>query len=468
MRTTAFALLASAITGASAAIVRGVNLGGWLVCEPWMNPSLFDGEVDEWSLCNSLGKDACLERLENHWSTYYTRDDLVEIKNAELISRTAIRIPLGYWAVDLLDYEPYVSGQYPYLIRAVQWANELGLDVMIDLHGAPGSQNGWEETGLVGAIGFVDNSSNSDRSLNVLQNLTTEFTKEIYGGAVTNIELLNEPIFADAALRKFYTAGADIVGPANASGINVTIHDAFYNPPTWANYDPHDASAQSPGEFLTLDTHQFWAFPPLDTLPEPQILKHICDFATALKINNTGIPPTLVGEWSLSTGITANSSSNTEQDQAKRTWFRKLFEAQNAAYSPQLPGQPSIGWYFWSWQTEYDIDAWSYRRGLADGYIPKNISDPSTYIFPVLDTGCIDDTFEYTAEAHVSGLPQSSSGGSASATATGSATSTRSGTSATGASSTSTAGSSSAAGMVQPSRWVPWLAIAAILSLCTY
>jgi len=23
----------------------------------------------------------------------------------------AIRIPLGYWAVDLLDYEPYVSGQ---------------------------------------------------------------------------------------------------------------------------------------------------------------------------------------------------------------------------------------------------------------------------------------------------------------------------------------------------------------------
>ena len=47
-------------------------------------------------------------------------------------------------------------------------------------------------------------------------------------------------------------------------------------------------------------------------------------------------------------GITANSSSNTEQDQAKRTWFRKLFEAQNAAYSPQKAGQPSIGWYFWS------------------------------------------------------------------------------------------------------------------------
>ena len=41
-------------------------------------------------------------------STFYTRDDLVDISNAGL---NIIRIPIGYWAVDLLDYEPYVSGQ---------------------------------------------------------------------------------------------------------------------------------------------------------------------------------------------------------------------------------------------------------------------------------------------------------------------------------------------------------------------
>ena len=40
--------------------------------------------------------------------TFYTRDDFAEIKAAGL---NAVRIPLGYWAVDLLDYEPYVSGQ---------------------------------------------------------------------------------------------------------------------------------------------------------------------------------------------------------------------------------------------------------------------------------------------------------------------------------------------------------------------
>ncbi|KAK1808818.1 hypothetical protein LTR12_016821 [Friedmanniomyces endolithicus] len=35
MRASAFTLLAGAAAGASANIVRGVNLGGWLVTEPW-------------------------------------------------------------------------------------------------------------------------------------------------------------------------------------------------------------------------------------------------------------------------------------------------------------------------------------------------------------------------------------------------------------------------------------------------
>jgi glucan 1,3-beta-glucosidase len=183
---TTASLLALAASARAQGVVRGVNLGGWLVTEPWMTPSIFSetNTTCEWDLCAALGKDECTKQLQNHWSTFYTRDDLSAIKQAGL---TSVRIPLGYWAVDLLDYEPYVSGQYPYLIQAVQWANELGLKVFLDLHGVPGSQNGWEESGIVGAIGFPDNSSNSDRSLNVLKNLTQEFTKDIYGGVVTSM-----------------------------------------------------------------------------------------------------------------------------------------------------------------------------------------------------------------------------------------------------------------------------------------
>nr|OQO17181.1 hypothetical protein B0A51_16456 [Rachicladosporium sp. CCFEE 5018] len=417
------AAAAAFATGANA-VVRGVNLGGWLVLEPWMTPSIFNvsgtSYDSEWALCNGLGKQKCLSTLQNHWSTFYTRDDIKQIQAAGLNS---IRIPLGYWAVDLLDFEPYVSGQYQYLSQAVQWAKEFDLTVMIDIHGAPGSQNGWEETGIVGGIEFPLNQSNTDRTLNVLKNLTEEFTKEMYGGAVTNIELMNEPIFELAKLQTFYTAGAEVVSVANSSGINTTFHDAFYNPPNWKNYDPLNMNSGSNGKYLTLDTHQFWAFPPLDTLSVPDILGRICAFGLELKQLDTGILPTIVGEWSLSTGHTANSTTDSGQDRDKRTWFRELFEAQNAAYTPNGPGQSSIGWYFWSWKTEYDIDAWSYRKGVEQGYIPSNISDPSTYAYPITTdgTGCIDGSFNWQAPeiAQASSSATSSAGSKPTSTGTG-------------------------------------------------
>lgn len=141
----------------------------------------------------------------------------------------AIRIPVGYWAVDLRDDEPYVAGQYPYLVQAVQWAGGIGLQVMIDLHGAPGSQNGQDNSGLIGPVLFASNASNADRSLDVLRNLTEEFSQSIYGGAVTAIELLNEPRLDDddfsmSRLKEFYDDGAEVVNSADSDGISVAIH----------------------------------------------------------------------------------------------------------------------------------------------------------------------------------------------------------------------------------------------------
>ncbi|KAF2858660.1 glycoside hydrolase family 5 protein, partial [Piedraia hortae CBS 480.64] len=403
-------------------VIRGVNLGGWLVTEPWMTPSLFraTSTQDEWHLCSALGKDKCYALLQDHWSTFYTRDDFVQIKKAGLNS---VRIPLGYWAVDLLSYEPYVSGQYPYLINAVRWAKDIGLTVMIDLHGAPGSQNGWEESGITGPVEFPANQTNTDRTIKVLKNLTDEFSQSTYGGAVISIELLNEPKMDFTVLSNFYSAAFETVVAGNASGINVTIHDGFFQPHSWANYHPTSAAATESAEYLSIDTHQFWAFPPLDNLTKPEILDAICDFGQQqLHMTSgkyTGILPTVVGEWSLSTGITGNSTTQSQNDPEKRTWFRTLFEAQNAAYTPKGPGQPSIGWYYWAWKTEYDIDAWSYRRGIAEEYIPSDVSDSSKFVFPIKPNGCIDETFHYSAPKSVPTYTASDAVPSSTSTATG-------------------------------------------------
>lgn len=66
--------------------IKGVNLGGWLILENWMTPSLFgvtglpgvgDTEtvMDEWRFCFILGQEECEKVLEEHWNTFYTEDD---------------------------------------------------------------------------------------------------------------------------------------------------------------------------------------------------------------------------------------------------------------------------------------------------------------------------------------------------------------------------------------------------------
>jgi glucan 1,3-beta-glucosidase len=105
--------------------IRGVNLGGHLVLECWLTPSIcavpFESKLttnvsqvrDEWTLCSLLGKVQCQALLEEHWRTYYSESDFVQIKAYGL---NTVRIPIGYWALTPLHYdEPYVAGQIPYL-----------------------------------------------------------------------------------------------------------------------------------------------------------------------------------------------------------------------------------------------------------------------------------------------------------------------------------------------------------------
>ena len=54
--------------------VRGLNIGGWLLLEPWITPSVFDkldpalGIVDEYTLTERLGSGEALEILKPHVS----------------------------------------------------------------------------------------------------------------------------------------------------------------------------------------------------------------------------------------------------------------------------------------------------------------------------------------------------------------------------------------------------------------
>lgn len=88
--------------------------------------------MDEYTFTQTLGKTAAQQRLNQHWNSWITEADFKEIASMGL---NHVRIPIGYWALNPLDGDPYVQGQLPVLDQAIIWARNAGLKVMLDLHG---------------------------------------------------------------------------------------------------------------------------------------------------------------------------------------------------------------------------------------------------------------------------------------------------------------------------------------------
>lgn len=77
------------------------------------------------------------------------------------------------------------------MLRTVKLAEKYKLGILIDLHGAPGSQNGEAHSGVsTGGAGLFSNSANTQKTLEVLTYLTQQFASV---SNVVGIELLNEP-----------------------------------------------------------------------------------------------------------------------------------------------------------------------------------------------------------------------------------------------------------------------------------
>ena len=100
--------------------IRGVNLGGWLILEKWVSPSLFSGlpdsVVDEYTFCKHLGYTEAAKRLKNHWETWVTEADISALKKAGI---NHLRIPFGYWAIENPTGEPWVNGSWAYAMKAI-------------------------------------------------------------------------------------------------------------------------------------------------------------------------------------------------------------------------------------------------------------------------------------------------------------------------------------------------------------
>lgn len=161
--------------------MQGINLGGWLVAERWITPSLFEGTQvhDEYSL-SCLGE-KYRRKISQHHHSFITEKDILWLKHHDI---TLLRVPVGYWLFG--DEKPYVSS-IDHLDRLFILAEKHGLSVLIDIHAAPGSQNGKRHSGKEGESAWHLHQSKLETFTQKL------FIRYQHSPALWGVELLNEP-----------------------------------------------------------------------------------------------------------------------------------------------------------------------------------------------------------------------------------------------------------------------------------
>jgi len=298
--------------------IRGVNIGGWLVLERFITPYFFaitdchlrgdfhfyPGQIDappsssplykpmtkealskckpvqpypveEYTLTNAFSdKDIARAYMTIHWDNFVKNEDIKRLKKGGV---THIRVPLGHWIMgDIRDDEPWVDGGWFYFQRLVSWCREENIQVWPDIHTAPGSQNGFDNSGLLlneptchgwdmdnasaidsGSYSSLDEivlSDNVLRSLKALDDITSAIARDNMTDVVTGMGILNEP-FANCnpgVIRMFDNKALDIVRRNMGEETNIYIGDTFnatkFNDGFWT-------AQQYSGTFL--DSHYY-------------------------------------------------------------------------------------------------------------------------------------------------------------------------------------------------------------------
>ena len=424
--------------------IRGVNIGGWLLAERFITPYLFalttchlegtfcsypdqasgpqdpadpeyvacsdathncrpvrtslsrigrvrtpgdetrlDYPVSEFDIVSTFtDRDIAQRYMERHWETFVTNDDLRRLKKAGV---THLRVPFGYWVRgDIADGEPWVGGGWHYFRRLVHWCREIGLEVWADLHGAPGSENGFDNSGHYlhkdTCLGWSSSPANVARTVEIVRDIAKGLVEDDLLDVVTGFGLLNEP-FPDCnrtVLEKYYDDGLAIFREVIGPDISVFVSDSFHadkwNTGFWTDPETHSNTY--------LDTHPYHVFFEAGRSFSPrQHIEYVCQYNTRDVLgccyedapNNTIVSKgisRIIGEWSaavdtlpteLETAIMNHIAANgtaleldREMTPDRKKFLRNFVEAQMVAYEEAQVGTSS-GHIFWNFKVRFSI-----------------------------------------------------------------------------------------------------------------
>jgi len=186
--------------------LKGTNLGGWFIMEPFMTPIDSGGtyNTDQYSmmmeLSNRFGVTTERSLVQTYEQNFITTSDLDNIQNAGL---NVVRIPIWwgmFFSLSSPSQSTFRSDGFTVLDSIINACASRGIYVILDLHGAVGSQSGDPDTGQANAGGsstgvYFSNTSNQALTTWLWGQIATHYAASNFGNAATiaGFDLLNEP-----------------------------------------------------------------------------------------------------------------------------------------------------------------------------------------------------------------------------------------------------------------------------------
>ncbi|MTV38943.1 glycoside hydrolase family 5 protein [Duganella radicis] len=178
--------------------LKGVNLGNWLINEFWMMGQGSNGIDDQCKLEAKLDerfgyaeRQRLMQLFRDNWITTRDWDQM------QKFGLNVVRLPFIYSVVeDEKNPRTLRADAWRYLDDAIAQAEKRGMYVILDLHGAVGSQ-GWEQhSGCAGKNLYWSTPEFQQRTIWLWQQVAGRYKDRV---SVAGYSVLNEPWGTDAA-----------------------------------------------------------------------------------------------------------------------------------------------------------------------------------------------------------------------------------------------------------------------------
>ena len=168
-------------------LLRGVNMGGWLVQESWMNLTNAPSQSESFAVLDERFGREVREHLFEVYEDHYLSE--LDFDNIKALGMNVIRLPFAWWNI-LNDDGTLKSDAFKRLDWFVNCCAKRGLYVILDLHAARGSQNAQDNSGDTTGCHLWEVPEYQDQTVYLWQQVAEHFKGN---PTVAAYDLLNEP-----------------------------------------------------------------------------------------------------------------------------------------------------------------------------------------------------------------------------------------------------------------------------------